>query len=529
MGGTRNRRTASIAASAVAVAAALASLAAASDSAQPPRAGQASRPSHHRSYTDPLARGRLPRGARLLYVGRAAPVHPVRPGFLGLSLEYPAVEAYAGRDPSAVNPVFLQLVRNLTPSQTPVLRIGGDSTDWTWWPARGMRRPGGVRYALTPGWLSVTRALASQLGARLILGLNLEAGNPRIPYVEASALLSGIPRANLEALEPGNEPELYGTWTYYRARDGRKVTGRPSSYSFGDFEGDFGSVRRRLPREPFAGPTTGSLDWMPYLRGFLGAEPHLALVTLHRYPLQRCYFPRSSPRYPTIAHLLSPAASRGLAALFSAYVRLAHAHGVPLRVDEINTIGCGRDRPVAGTFASALWALDTLLALARQGVDGVNVHTYPGATYELFAFSRSAGRWRARVMPEYYGLLAFALAVPPASQPLTLSGPDSRALSAWALRAPGGGTRVILINEGDRGQRIAVRLPAGGSTTATLLRLGAPRAGARDHIELAGQSFGSSTSTGRLAGPARVGRLRPTAGAFVVDVPPTSAAILIAR
>jgi len=41
-------------------------------------------------------------------------------GFLGLSLEYPAVEAYAGTDPRALDPVFLQLVRNLDPGQAPV-------------------------------------------------------------------------------------------------------------------------------------------------------------------------------------------------------------------------------------------------------------------------------------------------------------------------------------------------------------------------------------------------------------------------
>src|SRR5690242_11941431 len=54
---------------------------------------------------------------------------PVPAGFLGLSLEFNAVEPYAGTDPGALNPVFEQLVRNLTPSQAPNLRIGGDSTD----------------------------------------------------------------------------------------------------------------------------------------------------------------------------------------------------------------------------------------------------------------------------------------------------------------------------------------------------------------------------------------------------------------
>ena len=59
---------------------------------------------------------------------------PIQPGFVGLSLEYPAVPSYAGTAPDAPNPVFGQLIRDLAPGQSPVLRIGGDSTDHTWWP-----------------------------------------------------------------------------------------------------------------------------------------------------------------------------------------------------------------------------------------------------------------------------------------------------------------------------------------------------------------------------------------------------------
>jgi len=59
---------------------------------------------------------------------------PMPDGFVGLSLEYRALLTYLGSDPSAINPVFLRLLRNLGPGQDPVIRIGGDSTDWTWWP-----------------------------------------------------------------------------------------------------------------------------------------------------------------------------------------------------------------------------------------------------------------------------------------------------------------------------------------------------------------------------------------------------------
>ena len=52
------------------------------------------------------------------------------PGFVGVSLEYSALHLYTGRDPNAINPVLVQLLRNLAPGQSPVLRIGGNSSDY---------------------------------------------------------------------------------------------------------------------------------------------------------------------------------------------------------------------------------------------------------------------------------------------------------------------------------------------------------------------------------------------------------------
>ncbi len=99
-----------------------------------------------------------------------------------------------------------------------MLRIGGDSTDWTWWPVRGYVRPGGVSYNLGKGWLRTTHALAVDTGAKLILGINLATARPALATDEAQALLQGIGRSNVSALEIGNEPDLYGVFAWYRDR-----------------------------------------------------------------------------------------------------------------------------------------------------------------------------------------------------------------------------------------------------------------------------------------------------------------------
>ena len=117
--------------------------------------------------------------------------------------------------------MLVQLLRNLDPGQAPVLRIGGDSTDGTWWPIRGVIPPGGINYGLTNGWMRTTQALAADLGAKLILGINLAAGRPALAAAEGRALRPGDrPRATSTALEIGNEPDLYGAFPWYADRRG---------------------------------------------------------------------------------------------------------------------------------------------------------------------------------------------------------------------------------------------------------------------------------------------------------------------
>ncbi len=191
--------------------------------------------------------------------GRAIPA-----GFLGLSLEFNAIEPYAGQDPKAIDPVFEQLIRNLTPAQTPVIRIGGDTTDWTWWPVPHMAKPGGVRVIVGRRWAAVVSALTKALDARLILGINLEANSRRLATFEARHFLHWIGRKSISAFELGNEPELYPSFAWY-VLNGHKFTGRPHSWTFTDFLGDVARIRAALPPVPLAGPAVGGPGWMPDL------------------------------------------------------------------------------------------------------------------------------------------------------------------------------------------------------------------------------------------------------------------------
>src|ERR1700684_2127565 len=60
------------------------------------------------------------------------PVSEATPsGFLGISIKYPSLLKFAGTNPSKVNTAFLNLLGDIAPGQRPVLRIGGESADWS--------------------------------------------------------------------------------------------------------------------------------------------------------------------------------------------------------------------------------------------------------------------------------------------------------------------------------------------------------------------------------------------------------------
>jgi hypothetical protein len=373
----------------------------------------------------------------------------------------------------------------------------------------------------------VTRALARALRARLIVGLNLEADNPALAAAEAGAVLAGVGAGPVRALELGNEPDLYPSFPWYRTPGGRQVTGRPASYDVSSLIGDFSRFAAALPGSALAGPSLGAPAWTRQLGRFLTAEPQVELVTLHRYPLQLCFTPQGSPRHPTIAHLLSPAASIGLADSFAPYARMARARGRPLRIDELNTVSCGADPGVSQTFAAALWALNTLSAMVRVGIHGVNIHTFPGAGYELFRLRRSSDRWRAVVAPEYYGLLLFARAAPAGSRVLDVEAPADGTLHVWATRTRGGTIRVLAVNTGDRARPVSVRIAGASPGRGSLVRLTAPSVSAGRGVALGGRSFASPTFTGRLPGRPRMSRVAAVGGRYTVALPAASAALLV--
>jgi glycosyl hydrolase family 79 len=460
---------------------------------------------------------------------------PLPSNFLGLALEFNEIRKLAGPTPQSVNPLFAQLLKNLDPAGRPNIRIGGQSTDRVWWPVRGIAQPLGVTYNLSSTWSADARALAEATDAQYLLGINLEANRTRISQAEADHLVKGIGSAYLDALEIGNEPDLYNVVPWYRtagghplpwySHDGSPVFARAPTYSPQSYVEELTRTLKVLPRLPIAGPETGSLPWANAFDQLVSPRSQVRMLTSHAYGLNQCVKDPSSPAYPSVPNLVSLAASRDEVSQIGPYVALAHRNGAAYRIDEMGSVSCNGRRGVSDTLASALWVMDALFTMAGDGVDGVNLHTYPNSDNGLFDFSTAHGHPRASVHPLYYGALMFSQAAPAGSRLLRVVSGSHGPLRAWATLAPDHHVRVLLINDSLSSSALAVVRTPTASGAAALERLRASSAYATSGLTLGGQTFGATSATGALS-PAVAQPVAPHGGTYSVTLAAGSAALL---
>ena len=143
------------------------------------------------------------------------------------------------------------------------------------------------------------------------------------------------------------------------------------------------------------------------------------------------------------------------------YISLMHRRGGSYRIDEMGAVTCTGSPGVSNSMATALWTVDALFDAARQGIDGVNLHTDYARINNLFSLRFTHGRWRATVRPIYYGALLFAHADPAGSRLLDVQGATTNTLRVWASRGRDRRVRITLINDSLDGAA-TVRLAAAG-------------------------------------------------------------------
>jgi PKD repeat protein len=439
-------------------------------------------------------------------VDATKPGAQIQSSFLGFSHEWSGPPVLMGL-PGNTNPIYRQLVKNLTAfGGGPLLiRIGGNSTDKTAAPTTGVVAPMAQLY--------------TDLGAKFTLGVNLGSDDVTLAAQQAQYYLANMPTGSLEAIEIGNEPDLYHD-------NGDRAT----TYTFADYLSDFATWRTAiLPLLPagvkLMGPSWASMSSLSNLPAFLAQEKsNLSIVSQHYYAGTQCNGATNPPDYL----LQDSAATKGATAVAS-NVPLAHADDLPFRMGEMNSISCGGETGVSDIFASALWSIDAMFEFASVGVDGVNFHNGNGGAYSLFQFNtaimgNTTSYSIASIRPEYYGLLFFQMATAntPKLLPVTISTPAN--LKVWATIDAQGVVRIVVINK-DETQQGVVSISLPGYGAASIARLSAANYQATSGITIGGQTFDGSED-GTAQGTAYTEAAPANVGVYSVALGPTSAALL---
>jgi hypothetical protein len=454
-------------------------------------------------------------------VGSALPVtvtiDPFDPGipvsrrFLGLSFEMSSLgqlAQYADRGN------LVGLLRSLGPG---LLRFGGITADENVaWTDSSTPRPVWASSVIGPQDLDAIGLLARRTGWQILLTVGLAHYEPTAAAREVAAAHRAL-GPYLAAVEIGNEPNAYGSHGL-----------RELPWIAQGYEEEVSSYREAIaaltPGVPIAGPDVSGSGVFPEW----GEEEALAqtpvLLTGHHYPLGCAQTPA-----PSIEALLSSATRGREAHSLATYLTVAHLHGIPLRIDETNTVSCGGVAGVSDTFGSTLWAIGYIAQTMAAGAAGINLQGNPAncAGYTPICAPNSAAltEGRLRAQPEWYALLLTRSLIGDRPLPTTISAEGSPDLVAASFSGPDHSLKVVLADDEPEGTNpLALRLNVGaGMGAAQILRLTAPSQGATNGVLLADDGVATN---GSWHAPMPTESLTKRSETLALELAPDSAALV---
>jgi hypothetical protein len=436
---------------------------------------------------------------------------PVPERFLGLSFEAAALGQIAqyGTRGDLVN-----LLRSLGPG---VLRFGGITADENVaWSDAATPPPPWASSTIGPAQLRALGVLARRSGWRILLTVGLAHYEPAAAAREVAAAHRAL-GPYLAAVEIGNEPDAYGRHGF-----------RELPWIAQGYVEEVSSYREAIealtPGVPIAGPdVSGSGAFAEW-----GEEEALAqtpaLLTGHHYPLGCAQTPP-----PSIEALLSSAARGRAAHSLETYLAVSRAHGIPLRIDETNTVSCGGVAGISNTFASALWASGYITQAMAAGTAGINLEGNPancnGYTPLCAPTPAALASGRLRAQPEWYALLLTRALVGDRPLPTTISAEGEPNLVAAAFAEPDHAMKVVLANNEPPGAGpLALRLNVGpGMGAASVLALTASSPSALGGVLLGGHTVAPD---GVWKAPARTQSVATHAGILTLQLAPSSAELV---
>ena len=446
---------------------------------------------------------------------------PVPSDFASLSYEVSCAPGMLmhGSSPRPTFVALMQQLQELNGGAGPNLRIGGNSADTSAYVKGGGPLPDHATYRITEKDFAAYLAAVPLWRGSVTPGLNFRGGaNASLEGAHAAALAAAIPWASglVEALEVGNECDLYPT-----------NGDRPKGWAGADYSREASSVMAQLvragvPPQRFQGLTFCCHRFDSAIGAYVAANKDLLhSLSYHEYALSVC-----EGQTNTIFQLLSNAVVDDATARLQPTIAAARSIGRPFFLGEGNSVSCGGEKNVSDVFASALWAVDALLAHAAAGVARWNFHGCEQGAYTAIAYA-DVTQDVPDVRPLFYGMYAFTYATRGAElyrAAVTSSNPLVR---AYAARTGGGAWSITVVHKDVRGAgaRVSVALPGEVGGEGVLVRLLAGGPWARTGVTFRGLTWDGTTS-GRPGGVETVEMVGRAGGRYEFEVPAGSVAIL---
>lgn len=451
--------------------------------------------------------------------------------YVSLSMEVHDGLIYLG-NVTAPNAAFRNLMQTLqseSGQRGPSIRIGGNSADQSVYYEGTGPLPPNQTYAITRNDLLALRALNAWNGFAVV-DTNFFFQNSTVwisNHVGNITAVVGWDR--IEGVEVGNEVEIYHDSGY-----------RPKTWTFDNYEAEF---EAHVAAAEGAGMPHGRIQGAvfcchdpPYDDGFANytlkyaRRGDLASVSHHHYAVGGC-----EGSTVTLPELLNSTA--GTIAYLQTFAAGASAAGVPFRVGEGNSVSCGGRAGVSDVFGTALWSVETLLALAAVsgGVNQFNFHGGPqkNSHYSPIAFPDWPKSTVPAVRPLFYGMWLVTAATANASVVWSSAVQSSNAaITAHVLRDKNGVMRVVVVHKDlaatASAANVVVVFPGAPDRDATLMRLLADgnNATATNGVTWNGQTFDGSAD-GLPVGDKTPETVAQDNGSFAFSMPPRSVALLV--
>ena len=333
---------------------------------------------------------------------------PVASNFASFSMEWSSAYSVTNA-PSFVK--LLSYLRHYRDAEGSNLRIGGNSADTSWFDPTSSRNKTQscsaswsgkvcVKYAIRAEDIQAPFQAVQSFGGTVTYDLNfVQNSSASWALQELLAIKNATGNfQHVKSLEIGNEPDLFHGGI--RAPDYS-----PSTFSK-EWQKYVLAVSEHLPpskKRFIQGGTFCCVDEFRKAQGALLREYHEEMNSwsYHRYPTSTC-----QGKISTIPELMSVASSDWQSYSVRQWVSAAERVGVPFVLGEANSASCGGQDGVSNSFASTLWAMDFMLAMAQINVSRVNFHGGGNSRYSWLGPEKEGGA--PDVKPLFYAMYMFS-------------------------------------------------------------------------------------------------------------------------